>query len=83
MVFISVALIAVALLAAHSIGILLDIKRDADVQIRDANQVVFNADFDVALARTAGEATSFVATKRDDVLNQAGEDVAHAHLGNR
>ena len=66
-VFISVALIAVALLAANSIGILLDIKRDADVQIREANQAAFNADFDVALARAAGEATSFVATKREDV----------------
>ena len=80
MVIISVVLIAVALLAANSFGILRDIKRDADVQILDANEVVFNADFDVALSRAAGDATSFVATKREDALNQAGEDVAHAHL---
>jgi PAS domain S-box-containing protein len=75
----AVALSVVALLTANSIWLLIDEKQDADIQMRDARQAAFNADFEVALVRAAGEAASFAVTKREGFLGEAKEALAQAH----
>jgi signal transduction histidine kinase len=75
----SAALFVIALLAAHSIMILLDSKKDADKQIHDSHQGALNADFDVALVRAAGEVASFAVTKREGYRSEAKAALGHAH----
>ena len=72
------AFLAVVLLAASSIGVSLDLKRAAEVQARDAQQAAFNADFDVALVRAAGEAASFAITNRKNYRDEANEALQQA-----
>jgi PAS domain S-box-containing protein len=72
------ALMIVSLLAIDSIIDLVELKRLARIQTRDAQQAARNADFDVALVHAAGEAASFVTTRNEAYFGEAVEAIGRA-----
>ena len=72
------ALVIVSIFAIDSILDLVELKELARLQMRDARQGALNADFDVALARAAGEAASYVTTRNRAYLGEAKEAVERA-----
>lgn len=74
-----VALAIVIVLAANSIRDQVELQHNAAILLRDAGQAAFNADFDVAVVRAAGEAASFAVTKNVSYLDEAKEAVSRAH----
>ena len=74
----TVALVIVSALALDSIFDLIELKRLAQVQMRDARQGAFNADFDIALVRAAGEAAAYATTRNSAYLSEATEALTKA-----
>ncbi len=68
----------VAALTSDAILDLIELRRLARIQTRDARQATPNADFDIALVRAAGEAASYATTQNPAYLEEATEAIEKA-----